>query len=266
MNKTLLKKINEIKENYPSLKVWSDEASLSLYNSIQEHQLINEFITKTIDRGKTIKEFNKRFQNIRIFLKDKNKVEIEITNSNKSELDKIEKFMDSFGWYPSWSTLQKGIHVGHKYNRREIENANILVYVDVTFEPKYDFKLEIEQNFIYHVTPDILWVHIQSYGLTPKTKAKITNHPERIYFVLENDENIKTLIINLFNKLSEKSKSLIKKYYILKIDISKLKDKINFYEDPNYIEKGVWAYQNVPPKYIEIEDEVLVNHEIMEEL
>jgi hypothetical protein len=51
--------IRGIKELYPSLKAWSDDHALELYEIIEEHQLIKEF-NHTVDEEKTIEHVQRQ--------------------------------------------------------------------------------------------------------------------------------------------------------------------------------------------------------------
>ena len=51
--------IKEIKEQYPSLKMWEDNRARELYKLIQEHQLITEFLY-TVDPLKTSLQISKQ--------------------------------------------------------------------------------------------------------------------------------------------------------------------------------------------------------------
>ena len=53
--------IKELRKEYPSYNVWSDNYFFIFYGKILEEQILNEFITQTIDPNKTIKELENRF-------------------------------------------------------------------------------------------------------------------------------------------------------------------------------------------------------------
>jgi hypothetical protein len=156
--------IKEIKEQYPSLKMWSDTHAYELYKKIQEHQLITE--------------------------------------------------------------------------------------------AKYNTEITLTSKYAYHITPDLKWSKIKALGLTPKTQGKLGDHPGRIYLLTNIDNledyggDINDIAFALYNVYKNKDK--VKEMYLLKIDLTNLKNH-KFFEDPNFhMGEAVWTYQNIPPSVISI--------------
>lgn len=254
------KTVDDIRKEYPNFKVYGDQWMFSIYGKILEEQIINEFIAQTIDINLTIKELKRRFPSIKIE-QTKNFIKIYfnkgIKNLFKNEFELIEdvnKFMDSFGWnafkIDSISPFKEKTLLNKTQNQSELS---------ITYDPKFDTKVE-PQGYYYHLTPDLYWEDkIQDNGLTPKNKSKLSNHPERIYLIKKYDEKeFKRLARALFLHIDNpKIKQLINKYYVLQIDIDALiksgRDK--FYRDPHY-SLGVWTYENIPPVYIKVIDEI----------
>lgn len=250
------KTIQEIRREYPNFGEWSDSYMFSFYREILEEQIIHEFITKTIDREKTINELRKRFKNKFSEAEEGNNGDITIIfkkglgdlfPNQLKNIDEINKFMDSFGWFPSKIN-------GYKYTPTPKTDAII------QYEPKYDIQV-IPSPHYYHLIPDIIWDNVKLSGLTPKTKSKISIHPERVYLVREyNEKAFEKLAKALYNNIDGSTKEYIEKYYVLKINIEELvksgRDK--FYKDPNY-SLGVWTYKNIPPIYIKKIAEIVVN-------
>lgn len=243
--------ISEIREYYPSISMNGDPWLLALYENIYNQQLLTEFTTQTINDKKTQTELIKRF-------KDKfNKSLLEINNVdgfwikfNENQyqyIKEINKFMDSYGWYPSFIVNEQ-----MPYNDNFKKIMILDDYMLINYLPKFDSEVDIRKyEYIYHITPDISIKKIEEIGLTPKNKSKLSNNPERIYFMLPtSDIMFKHTIKSLHD--TSKNKKRIDNWYILMIDVKKLPNAIKFYNDPVFeIGNGaVWTYQNIPPTVI----------------
>ena len=70
----------------------------------------------------------------------------------------------------------------------------------VVFVAKYDTIVNNKYipKFIYHVTPKSKLTNILNNSLLPKSYNKLTNYPERVYFILD-ERPILTLTKELFN-------------------------------------------------------------------
>lgn len=252
------KTIDDVRKEYPNFKVFGDSWVFSIYGKIIEEQLIHEFITQTIDIDKTAEQLHKKFD-----LKstqEKNFIKITfnkgIDGLFKNQFDIINDvniFMKSFGWI-----IDKidGFPFREKTLLNKINNQT---QIYITYSPEFDSKVEMNGNY-YHLTPDMYWNNkIEDVGLTPKNKSKISNHPERIYLIEKYSKNeFEKLARRLFLSIpNPKVKQMIEKYYVLQIDIEGLvksgRDK--FYRDPHY-SLGVWTYENIPPTYIKVIDEI----------
>ena len=258
--------INEIKQQYPSLQKWSDTHAFELYKRIQEQQLITEFLY-TVDPIKTANQIHRQLGHnigyINYGKRDGFIVKILFTFNDylKNNIDKVNKYFDKFGWYPSY--LEPDRPNGGKYSEL-VDNFKNFKNITIVYEAKYDMEVEISEKYLYHLTPDLKWPKIKSLGLTPKTQGKLADHPGRIYLLKSMDNleefggDILDLSFNLLN--SYKFKDEVKEMYLLKIDVSKLKD-MHFFDDPNfYMGEAVWTYQNIPPYAISIEDKINVEH------
>lgn len=241
-----------LKDYYPILRdknygnLWKEK----IWEHIQSQQLLKEFITKTINVEKTIELFKKRFSDIEIDLNSYNDIVISLNKTKTKYLKEIESFMDAYGYFLSNVSFKRG----------KINIDQILAYLDyqndnfsyrLIYKAKYDIKINIkDEEIYYHLVPDIYIDKIRRYGLTPKSKSKIANHPERIYLQIKLEKDFAEDLYFAIDNPS--TKKLIKNYYILKIlgkDLNKL--KINVYKDPDY-NNGVWTYQNIPPDIIYI--------------
>jgi hypothetical protein len=245
-----------IKESYPSLKLWSDNHAIELYKKIQEHQLITEFLY-TVDPKKTTQQIIKQAgYGVRISY-ETNKIYITFDTLKKEYLDKVNKVMDALGWYPSYIQNNNG----GKYSA-EVEKYIDKHEIHIMYEAKYDQEVTLTSKYAYHLSPDIKWPKIKSMGLTPKTQGKLSNHPGRIYLIADLDNledfggDINDIAFALYQTYVNKDK--VQEMYLLKIDLSQLKNH-KFFEDPNFfMGEAVWTYQNIPPSAISIDAKINV--------
>lgn len=249
--------IHEIKKQYPSLQKWSDTHALSFHSSIQEQQLIKEFLY-TVDPKKTglqlVKQVGYDIGYLSFIRRGDTVIKLKFTFKGflKENLQKVNTFFEKFGWYPAFIEARNG----GPYSKTV---ANFLDFknVSIYYEAKYDREIVPSQEYIYHLTPDIKWKAIQAFGLTPKTQGKRSDHPGRIY-LLENiedpDVDIEEIAFTLLDGYEYKEK--VKEMLLLKIDLSKLK-KHRFFEDVNfYMGNAIWTYENIPPFAISIERKI----------
>jgi hypothetical protein len=246
--------IREIKEYYPSISLNGDPWLLALYEDIYNQQLITEFTTQTIKDSKTrqqlVDRFYDKFEQCFIHYNGEDGFWIKFLFKHYKYIQEINKFMDSYGWKATYIVNEK-----QPYNDdfKKIIAGNS-TYLLINYLPKFDNEIDVRRyDYIYHVTPDIAIKKIEEIGLTPKNKSKLSNNPERIYFLLPtNDEAIKKTIGTLNSKMDSKRKKLIKHWYVLRIDIHSLPKAMKFYNDPMFEigDGAVWTYQNIPPVFI----------------
>jgi hypothetical protein len=247
--------IQKIKDQYPSLKPWSDTHALSLYKKIQEHQLITEFLS-TISPQKTSEQLSSQLGDANLvgydYTTDPGHLQIQVKIFTKEFADKLVKFMDKFGWYPSFIYDYEGLkeYTG-KFSSKFNDNLN-RENVIIVFEAKYDEEVDLsDEPYLYHVAPDTVYNKIKLIGLTPKNKGKLANHPGRIYLIAgENKGVFNQMLFQLWDASS--NKDLINKMYVLQINNSQLKNH-KFFKDPNFNIEGVdaiYTYQNIPPSAI----------------
>lgn len=246
----------KIVELYPDLakhsKLWVEE----LYKSICNEQLIHEFIAKTINADKTIETLNTRLKGkyARATL-DGGDNSIVITYKGIFDLDEVNEFMNTFGWFPAYIS-------GYGSYQKYIKSVLPLNLTHIVYQAKYDSEAVNKDKYLYHLTPDIVYSSVRMKGLTPKSHSKIANHPERIYLMNPaDDENYLDLAEKLWDRIkNEKTKFAISDYYLLKIDLGKLSNH-KFYNDPQFMmaNGAVWTYQNIPSNAITVEDKIMVN-------
>jgi hypothetical protein len=256
MNKIL---IEEIKRQYPSLQKWNDNYAFELYKKIQEHQLITEFIY-TVDPKKTTQQILKQAgYGVQINYTN-NKITLTFDTLKKDYLDKVNKVMNNFGWYPAYIDNKDGGKYSSKISNFINKNEITIIY-----EAKYDQEIIPTSDYAYHLTPDIKWPKIKALGLTPKTQGKLGDHPGRIY-LLTNIENLEDFGGDIddisFALLSSYiNKDKVTEMLLLKIDLKQLKKDHKFFEDPNFfMGDAVWTYQNIPPSAISIANKINVTY------
>lgn len=138
-------------------------------------------------------------------------------------------------------------------DKKEIDYINFLKSITFDnfneiyfqFERYKDFDVDFKNipDIIYHVCKKDDVENIKKYGLIPKSKSKISFHPERIYLTKNGAESL----LKQFKKISDTQ------YSILSISVSdSLKKHLYLKNDPN-IDDGYYTTTNIPPDIIKIE-------------
>lgn len=246
--------ILEIRDYYPNLANCKEPLLLSKYDEIYNEQILNEFLTKTIEKKITLNQlkqrYNTKFNKFYTFINGEFGLWIDFNETQYKNIKEINKFMISFGWYPAFISNEQ---IAYKdFDKiKHTENHMLINYLE-----KYDAEKDITQyDYLYHVTPDISLDKILDIGLTPKNKSKLSNNPKRIYFFLPTHEaNIISTIRDLHRKIPNPQQKLIRSWYILRINIKNLPSYLKFYNDPMFDTKdgAVWTFQNIPPKFIQV--------------
>lgn len=164
------------------------------------------------------------------------------------KISKLLQLMNNFGYFPSfiwYSNNTTGKNGSKKFSGRILRDLiEDYEYITIRFEPKFDDKINISKySEIFHVTDKKYLDSITKKGLVPKTKSKIADHPDRIYFMPSKEDAI---------KISKDFRLNIKDLLILKIDTKSLPKDIIFYKDPN--SEGFYTYDNIPKNLIQIEN------------
>lgn len=151
-------------------------------------------------------------------------------------VDTIVKDMEYFGYF-----------LAHYFYSTDIMGDR---WCHLKFEPRYqDANTEniTKYNFLYHITPFKNLSLITKEGLKPKSENKVFLYPNRIYVLVGNygyDEIYS--LCNLFQRANSENDG---KYAVLKIDVHKLPNHINFYDDPNS-KYGAFIEQSIPSNCI----------------
>jgi len=150
------------------------------------------------------------------------------------------------GYFPSyyWVILKDNKKNSFKEIDKLPSNTKEVI---IKYESKYDDGLYkntiICPDILYHLSPQKNKKSILSKGLYPKSKKRLSAHPERLYLFDEVDE-----YQNLLKKLKNTDLN-DKNYLLLKIDCNK--DRLILHTDPNY-RLGYFTYDNISPDKIEI--------------
>jgi hypothetical protein len=151
---------------------------------------------------------------------------IEVFTNKKDIIENINHQSYTLGYFPS-------------------EYTTNVSSIEIKYEAKYDDGL-LTNNIIcpdklYHLTYSNNWDSIKKLGLYPKSKNRISVHPERIY-LFDDLDNYPILLRNL--KLSDNNQH---EYILLEIDSKD--DSLILHTDPNY-RLGYFTYDNIPPNKI----------------
>jgi hypothetical protein len=163
-----------------------------------------------------------------------------------SNISKLLKVMNTLGYFPSIVKYELDNQLeqySRKYNSnnfRELIDEKEPTYLIFVFEPKFD-PIITPPQYIYHITDVKFLDKIKSIGLKPKTLNKRSNHPERIYFSL--NEKANNILWKNMKYHYENNSGIL-----LTIDTTKLDN--TFYNDPNFKDSGIYTYGNIPPSSI----------------
>lgn len=215
---------------------------LSIYK--EEYELnLKEGLIKTTNRGKTVNIIRKNFPKLNINVTKESNV-FKIAGINKEDLPAILLLTNNLGWFPSWISSPF-------YNGKYSKDIEINTTSKIRFEAKYDEKVEIVPEFLYHATPSSNTSKIQEKGLSPKSRSKASYHPERIY-LLKDLSHAEDLADMFYQKTGETI------WDLLKINTQKIPgDYLKLYIDPNY-QHGYCTLNNIPPQAIDVIDKIFV--------
>jgi len=169
---------------------------------------------------------------------------IYFTNLTNGSLDVIISRCELLGYYPSVLTVDdkeknnniKSIDEFVDFVKQYKLNDINKVYVQ--FESWLDGKVETPES-LYHVCRTIDSEKIERYGVSPRSKHKISFHPDRIYLV--DDYLAAIAIIKQFKKIEDIAYSIVK--------ITPNRNELLLRNDPNF-DAGFYTTQNILPIWI----------------
>jgi hypothetical protein len=171
------------------------------------------------------------------------KIQLKISPAlHKEEWELLQKFINNLGWYVASYIPLGGLKWIPFESTEKMINDNPVV---VSIEAKFD--LEIDTNKftdVYHISPSVYDEKIKKIGLVPKSKSKMSHHPERVYFVArESDANAMADIFSGDNPVE---------YSVYKVNLKKARQNdgaIRIFQDPN-LNSGFYTLSNIPPEYV----------------
>jgi hypothetical protein len=170
----------------------------------------------------------------------------------KKQLQEILAITNNLGWFPAFisSYNESNTYTNSKYSIEDFTNFidNNFLEILFTFEAKYDIPVEKYPSILYHVCNINVADKILKYGLSPKTRSKKAYHPERIY--ITKTLNDAYLIANNFKTETQKD------FAILKIDTKTVKDYLQLFKDPNFIERGYYTLNHITPYCLSLYDTI----------
>lgn len=178
-----------------------------------------------------------------------NRIHIDVSHIFEEEWNKILKFMNNMGWTPSAYNRDLSSHrYIKKYNTPEfLEDNKIYPFIRVFFDAKYNIEIPQHElpNELYHLTSAKYFEKIMKIGLAPKSKEKMATHSYRIYLAYDKQG------INILLK-HPKFYPDDKEFVILSVDMKMLKNRkqIRFFQDPEFMDYGVYTYENIPPEFL----------------
>jgi len=237
---------------------------------------INEGLIKTLDGDRGINYLVQTLSvlnfNVSGFFKN-DKISFTINNYNQIQNNRIDDLFDTissiitnlYGWFPSGMIIENfnKIILNKKYDESYLKlNKDSIETITIEFDSKFD---EIENNKfekLYHLSIQEYDNKIRRYGLSPRSKSKLSSHTDRVYLCKSIDD-CKILIPQMSLYYSEEKDNNVyklgnKKYrkntkWII-YEINNV-DEIILYKDPRYI-NGYYTLDNIKPENIkEIEKE-----------
>lgn len=141
---------------------------------------------------------------------------------------------------------------GWSVGTSNVIERNGMSWREITFDPmQQDMISDILRSrcrFLYHWTPLYNYWHIMDKGLVPKSENSLFMYSERVHFLTDIKNGMRTLSIGQelcdANKLPKNNG----KYILLSIDLMEVPD-IGFYYDPR-MEGGVYSKEAIPASAI----------------
>lgn len=204
--------------------------------------ILNDYITEAFQKHFTVdidivrKSLNDKylFADFQFGIKLSNDVKYAIIIADVGDnLKMINKDMERYGYFFSHCKEFK---------------LHGMDWIALQFEPyvqdNVNYIVRNNMKFVYHITPVSNLKSILKTGLKPKSKNFEFKYPERLFFVKDNvSEEMRDL---LSKKLMKNNKKYDKKGYCeLKIDVSKIPDNVDFFNDPLY-EYGLYCEDKIP--------------------
>ena len=188
------------------------------------------------------------------WLKFSNKLSVKKTESRRihlkvgsplknEEWELLQKLINNLGWFiASYISYESGIRNVPFESLDDLVKKNPYI---VILEAKYDDEIGISTiDTVFHVSPEYNYKKIEKLGLVPKSKSKISYHPDRIYLA-KKEKDAETLI-DIFKFNEDIS------YTLYKIDLRAARQNdpgIRIFNDPN-MSGAFYTLSNIPPQFL----------------
>lgn len=165
------------------------------------------------------------------------------------DFNKLKRLLDRGGWKIVGMDIITHVKIlNDKYNESKITKlleSQEFYKIRLLIHAKFDIKMSNKflPEYLYHVTPLKNWPRIQKKGLIPRSEAKRTSHPERVYFGFIEDK-----MEDLARRMKTTNSEI--NWVLLRVETKHLPDYTTFYKDPNY-QNGVYTYNNIAPYDLE---------------
>lgn len=223
---------------------------LSLYDDINMYQqfvkqmknnnlVISEGLIYTYPIQKSMNIIKKRFPELDVDLDINGEIYI------KGDIGEIEKYIPLFtnlGYFISFLTID-----GHNWIK---EYDSKTIPTSLLLEPLYDIRIDKIPEKLYHLSPLKYKSKILKYGFIPKSKNRISIHPDRIYV---SDDLLTTI---KFTKTFDREYSPYYKdgYCVYFIDGKYIKE---LYGDINLRDSEYYIIHNISPQCFKMIKEVV---------
>lgn len=227
---------------------------IDTYNEFFDKIREGLIVTHDVEKSTKLISFNLSNYGIkhRIWLISKLEFIIKLELSDITDIDLIISLMDNYsklyGYYTCNFRLEDNIGNYRNYKWSEFnQNLNLdnIKFIIIKFEAKYEDNAYsnniICPDKLYHLTRMQFLPKIKKIGLYPKSKMRISDHPERIYVFTDLNKWLSLLKILKVNDNCE--------YALLEIDC--IVNKIMLHKDTNYGD-GYFTYNNIIPSNITI--------------
>lgn len=238
---------------------------------------INEGLIKTLDGNKALEYLLHTLSSLNFNVKgtfNDNKISFTVNNYDKIQNNRIDYLFDTissimtnlYGWFPSAMIIKNEKEsILHKYFDESYlkSHKDSISCITIEFDSKFDEIVNNKFDKLYHLSIMEYNDKIIKYGLSPRSKSKLSSHIDRIY-LCKSIDNCKILIPqmklyyfeekdNNIYKLGNKKYKKNIKWIIYEINNS---NDIILYKNPIYL-NGFYTLENISPENInEIEREI----------
>jgi hypothetical protein len=219
-----------------------------LFRNIAKTTLLYEGLIYSVDEDTLIDRIGhwlKYSDKFSLKWKKSRKVQLVIINKlDDKEWEKFIKLINNLGWYiTSYLGMPDKIKWIPFIDVSHLKNENPFA---IELEAKFDNELNVgDYPITYHITQSKNNEKISRIGLVPKSKSKISYHPDRIY--MSGKINNIIALADIFDEIGP--------YTIYKIDLKSAKKNdsaIRIFNDPN-MNGAFYTLSNIPPQLIKIE-------------